>query len=607
MGRFQCETRKKNNQLGYSYTGWSVDFPDLEIFGQGQYLTELVGQFGVLRGATNTRIRDFTIISPKRDGLVVCRGGAVIVENCRITGCGGDGVSVHMGGAKVEMRNCRISHNRRYGIDVQGEGASADLVDVVAHHNGMTGLIVCNGAKCNVRGVKSSFHSNGEIMFNNGIGCGVYVEGPKSLVCMHVPKPSKAKGGGSNSGSGNRSDSDNIEHYLARDNAINDMETIVDGAIKFVSKKSDEVQQFEAERKKIIDRAEMVKQHCFEQGFARIPEDFRTLAEAAHICKLSEGKCMEIRVSRGTYRTGDNTRVTSKELELAQLALKAAKKAGEAAAGGSVKPSSASASSANTGAGQQNKYSKYSKVSHRAVLLDHIEPRLVIDFSGLRIVGAGAGGFADPYPGRVGPGKPSPGSFGMLEQGGGFANTTVMGGIEVTGEGVTDVVVQDLTIRNGGFKVSAGASALIRNCEVTQCQNVGTLATGANSRMRVENCRIHRNQYCGLESRGAGCEVVATDVVIFRNLKVGLRAGNGGIVHLKGVKTHIGRNERFGLYASAEGSKINIYMPKDSNFVHNNGRSPQSGAVATGAGDDKSGGLTADIHQDSGEIVYVEG
>ena len=156
IGRFQCSTRKENKELGYTYTGWGIDFRDLLVSGKGMMRTVLVGQFGVKHGAKDVSLRDLTITSPKRDGLVVSGGANVSVQNCEITGCGGDGVSVHMrgveSGSKVAMSNCRISHNVRYGIDVQGEGASAELEDVVTHHNGMTGLIVCNGAVCDLRG-----------------------------------------------------------------------------------------------------------------------------------------------------------------------------------------------------------------------------------------------------------------------------------------------------------------------------------------------------------------------------------------------------------------------------------------------------------------------
>ena len=72
-------------------------------------------------------------------------------------------------GSKVAMSNCRISHNVRYGIDVQGEGASAELEDVVTHHNGMTGLIVCNGAVCDLRGPRAHLTAMACIGFRTGL------------------------------------------------------------------------------------------------------------------------------------------------------------------------------------------------------------------------------------------------------------------------------------------------------------------------------------------------------------------------------------------------------------------------------------------------------
>ena len=116
---------------------------------------------------------------------------------------------------------------------------------------------------------------------------------------------------------------------------------------------------------------------------------------------------------------------------------------------------------------EENRFAKYVSVSQQSIQKDYFSPRLMIDFSGLRIVGAGAGGFADPYPDRVGPSKPYPGSFGMLEQGGGSGKTVIVGGIEVCGEGVKDVVVEGLTMQQVGFYVNEGASATIRNCEVS--------------------------------------------------------------------------------------------------------------------------------------------
>ena len=273
-------------------------------------------------------LRDLTITSPKRDGLVVCGGAVVSVTNCVITGCGGDGVSVHMGGrqggSKVAMKNCRVNHNVRYGIDVQGEGASADLMNVITHHNGMTGLIVCNGAHCDLRGHTSASHSNGVYWFSHRIGCGIYVEGPQSITRIHLPADLKLE---------NRGENKAVDLRLTRDNAVKDLETIVDGKITRVSLTPEAASEFVASQKELVDNYERTEQRCLQQGFARIPEDFRTLQDAARLCKKSEGKCLEIRVSSGRYRTADDIRTTTKDLELATLAAAGEVAAGSAATG----------------------------------------------------------------------------------------------------------------------------------------------------------------------------------------------------------------------------------------------------------------------------------
>lgn len=206
----------------------------------------------------------------------------------------------------------------------------------------------------------------------------------------------------------------------------------------------------------------------------------------------------------------------------------------------------------------------------------------------------------------------------MLEQGGGSGETTIVGGIEVRGAGVQDVIVEGLTMQQVGFHVCEGASATIRNCEVNSCRRVGASACGSGSRMRVENCRIHRNAYYGVETRGTGCEVDVVDTVCYQNLRSGMRAAEGGVMHMRGEKTHVGRNLHSGLYSSGAGSKIHIHLPQSVNIVHNNaqgkGRAPQQGGVggAAGAGDGRGAEKTDEaksniLQEDEGVVVYEAG
>ena len=110
---------------------------------------------------------------------------------------------------------------------------------------------------------------------------------------------------------------------------------------------------------------------------------------------------MEIRVSTGRYRTADDVRTTAKDRDLAlkapqvlreqillqqgRLRVRMARKAG------------GTGSLAGAAAHEENRFAKYVSVSQQSIQKDYFSPRLMIDFSGLRIVGAGAGGFADPY------------------------------------------------------------------------------------------------------------------------------------------------------------------------------------------------------------------
>ena len=203
--------------------------------------------------------------------------------------------------------------------------------------------------------------------------------------------------------------------------------------------KPEDASAFLARQKEIAESHENTRQRCLENGFVRIPEDFLTLEEAAQLCKNSEGKCMEIRVSTGRYRTADDVRTTAKDRDLALKATSGAQGANPAAAGGAAGAADdgkagGTGSLAGAAAHEENRFAKYVSVSQQSIQKDYFSPRLMIDFSGLRIVGAGAGGFADPYPDRVGPSKPYPGSFGMLEQGGGSGKTVIVGGIEVQKE-----------------------------------------------------------------------------------------------------------------------------------------------------------------------------
>ena len=93
----------------------------------------------------------------------------------------------------------------------------------------------------------------------------------------------------------------------------------------------------------------------------------------------------------------------------------------------------------------------------------------------------------------------------------------------------------------------------------------------------------------------------------------GMRAAEGGVLHMRGEKTHIGRNRHSGLYASGAGSKIHIHLPQSLNIVHNNGGnggSSQRGAAGggAGAGAEKTDDAKSNVLQeDSGEVVYEAG
>ena len=104
IGRFQCSTRKENKELGYTYTGWGIDFRDLLVSGKGMMRTVLVGQFGVKHGAKDVSLRDLTITSPKRDGLVVSGSANVQSKIVRSRAAEGMASACTCEGSRVVLR-----------------------------------------------------------------------------------------------------------------------------------------------------------------------------------------------------------------------------------------------------------------------------------------------------------------------------------------------------------------------------------------------------------------------------------------------------------------------------------------------------------------------
>ena len=103
----------------------------------------------------------------------------------------------------------------------------------------------------------------------------------------------------------------------------------------------------------------------------------------------------------------------------------------------------------------------------------------------------------------------------------------------------------------------------------------------------------------------------ADDTVCYSNMRSGIRAAEGGVIHLRGEKTHVGRNQHSGLYSSGAGSKISIHLPQSLKIVHNNGSSAReshraaAGAAAANKGEQKVDATSSDIlREDAGEVLY---
>jgi|TARA_B110000090_G_scaffold164942_1_gene182651 hypothetical protein len=136
-----------------------------------------------------------------------------------------------------------------------------------------------------------------------------------------------------------------------------------------------------------------------------------------------------------------------------------------------------------------------------------------------------------------------------------------------------DKTVEQPTTR--GVWSDRGLPLTLNSCEIFDCKGDAIYIRGG-SYIRLNRCHLHGNKCQGLYLSGAGTLGLTIDLHINNNGDSGLYVNRGADVDIRGYKTKIHLNgmykeERYGIKASGTDSEIRIHLPKELEFLTNNG------------------------------------
>lgn len=165
--------------------------PSPEQRSEDPFLTHIVGRLRVTHAAQHVTFKKLSIHSPTKSGVIADgRSSHVLVQECRIVGCGAKGV-VFRDGACGSVERCEISACKGFaGVFAHGAGSSVDVRGGNIHHNQMNGVWAAGGAVTTLRKADAD-HGRDDglplrICYNKGAGvrAGFGALGSSGTVCI---------------------------------------------------------------------------------------------------------------------------------------------------------------------------------------------------------------------------------------------------------------------------------------------------------------------------------------------------------------------------------------------------------------------------------------
>ena len=118
----------------------------------------------------SVELADVLVTRASGHGVAVLNGGSAVLDLCKISDCGWDGISVNGEGSTVALKNVSSENNLHHGIDFW-DGASGEVMDSLFTGNGRAGLLaIAPSSRITVEKTRSEKNREVGFLFTDVVG-----------------------------------------------------------------------------------------------------------------------------------------------------------------------------------------------------------------------------------------------------------------------------------------------------------------------------------------------------------------------------------------------------------------------------------------------------
>ena len=264
------------------------DVRNITFVGQGRVVTQLDGCLKFSGKNTTVAFQNITLSNRCRDpetghALHISNGASVTIQNSEVINCKGTGAIMLMDdGSSLSMDACRILYHRQNGIVTTG-AVVCQLTDCEIDHCKGAAIVAHPNAEIDIYGAGTNIHHNYFATYIYGStkpasangtttpakkAAQVQIHLPRDFVSFHHQQIADVEVKGN----------DGDLKFL--DNELTPQE--LTGLIRTIQEKNEKAAALEA--------------RCAAKGYAKVPEDYRTIFEAVAAARKSNKRIQEVRL-----------------------------------------------------------------------------------------------------------------------------------------------------------------------------------------------------------------------------------------------------------------------------------------------------------------------